>query len=85
MALYKCDCKKEEKQIGKSTIVLRDSKWVTKEALCSCGKYMTAEPEDGFPQLKRTESSLSKKQIGDKLWDEAKEAIVGDRGVNESF
>jgi hypothetical protein len=85
MALYKCECKKQEKEIGRATIVLRDGKWVAKEALCECGKYMDSEPVDGFPQLKRTEESLSKKKRGDKLWDEAKEALVGERGVNESF
>ena len=85
MALYKCDCGKQEKEIGKATIVLRDGKWVTKEAECCCGKYMTAEPEEGFPQLKRTEASLSKKQKGDRLWDEAKEALVGERGINDTF
>ena len=32
MTLYKCDCGKEEKEVGKATIVLRDKKWVCKEA-----------------------------------------------------
>ena len=85
MALYRCACNKQEKEIGRATIVLRDGKWVTKEALCECGKYMDSEPEDGFPQLKRTEASLSKKKRGDKLWDETKEAIVGERGINDTF
>ena len=85
MALYKCDCNKEKKEIGKATIVFRDNKWVTKEAQCSCKKYMTAEPEDGFPQLKRTEASLSKKAKGDRLWDSAKEKLVGERGINEPY
>jgi predicted SprT family Zn-dependent metalloprotease len=39
MTLYSCECGKEEKEVGKATIVLRDKKWVCKEAQCSCGKY----------------------------------------------
>ena len=83
MTLYKCECGKEEKEVGKATIVLRDGKWVCKEALCSCGKYMDSKPTDGMPSLKRTEPSLSKK--GDKLWAGAKEKLIGERGINEDF
>jgi len=85
MTIYKCECGKEEKEIGKATIVLRDRKWVCKEAECSCGKYMDSKPEDGMPQLKRTEASLSKKKRHDKLWDGAKEKLIGERGINEPF
>tara|TARA_R100001082_G_C4362398_1_gene160050 strand:- start:1597 stop:1857 length:261 start_codon:yes stop_codon:yes gene_type:complete len=85
MTIYRCECGKEEKEIGKATIVLRDGKWVCKEAECSCGKYMDSKPEDGMPQLKRTEASLSKKKRHDKLWDGAKEKLIGERGVNEPF
>jgi hypothetical protein len=85
MTLYTCECGKEEKEVGKATIVLRDKKWVTKEAQCSCGKYMDSEPEEGMPQLIRTEESLSKKKRHDKLWDSAKEKLVGERGINEPF
>ena len=83
MTTYKCECGKEEKEISKATIVLRDGKWVAKEALCSCGKYMDSEPEDGMPKLIRTEPTLSSKR--DKLWSGAKEKLVGERGINESF
>ena len=38
---------------------------------------------DGFPSLIRTEETLSKK--GDKLWDGAKEKLIGERGINEPF
>jgi len=38
MTKYSCECGKEEKEVGKATIVLRDKKWVCKEAQCSCGK-----------------------------------------------
>ena len=85
MTIYKCECCKEEKEIAKATIVLRDGKWVCKEAECSCGKYMDSKPEDGMPQLKRTEASLSKKKRHDKLWDGAKEKLIGERGINEPF
>ena len=83
MALYKCPCGESEKEIGKATIVLRDGKWVAKEALCKCGKYMDSEPEDGMPNLIRTEPTLSNK--ADKLWDSAKEKLCGERGINEPF
>ena len=83
MALYKCECCKEEKHFGKVTIVYKQGKWVAKEAVCSCGKYMDSEPEDGMPKLIRTEPTLSKKR--DMLWDGAKEKLTGERGVNEPF
>ena len=60
-------------EIGKATIVHRDGKWVTKEALCECGKYMDSEPTEGMPSLKRTEPSLTMKR--DKLWEGATEKI----------
>jgi len=84
MTLYSCECGKTM-EIGKATIVLRDGKWVTKEALCECGKYMDSKPTEGIPTLKRTEASLSKKKRGDKLWAGAKEALIGTRGVNEDY
>jgi len=83
MALYKCECGKEEKEISKATIVLREGKWVAKESLCSCGKYMDSEPQEGMPKLIRTEPTLTKKR--DKLWAGAKEKLIGERGVNEPF
>ena len=82
MALYKCKCGKE-RELPKATIVLRDGKWVAKEGLCECGKYMDSEPTEGMPNLKRTEPSLSKNR--DKLWAGAKEKLLGERGINESF
>ena len=85
MTLYKCECGKQEKEILKATIVLRNGKWVCKEAKCECGQYMDSEPEEGMPQLKRTEESLSKKKKRDYLWDGAKEKLVGERGVNEPY
>ena len=73
MTLYTCECVKESKEISKATIVLRDKKWVCKEAQCSCGKYMDSKPTDGMPSLKRTEPTLSMKR--DKLWEGATEKI----------
>ena len=84
MTKYKCECGKE-KDLGKVTIVLIESKWVAKEALCECGKYMDSKPTEGMPSLKRTEESLSKKKRHDKLWDGAKEKLVGERGINEDY
>jgi len=83
MTLYSCECGKEEKEVGKATIVLRDKKWVCKEAQCSCGKWMDSKPTDGMPNLKRTEPSLSKRR--DKLWAGAKEKLIGERGINEDY
>ena len=83
MALYKCECGKEEKHLGKVTIIHKQGKWVAKEALCSCGNYMDSEPTDGMPNLIRTEPTLSKKR--DMLWDSAKEKLIGDRGINDDF
>ncbi len=72
MTLYSCECGKTM-EIGKATIVYRDGKWVTKEALCECGKYMDSEPTEGMPSLKRTEPTLTMKR--DKLWEGATEKI----------
>ncbi len=85
MTTYKCECNKETKEVGKATIVHREDKWVCKEAVCSCGKYMDSEPEDGIPNLHRTEESLSRNKKRDYLWDGAKEKLVGERGINEDF
>jgi len=83
MTKYSCECGKEVKEVSKATIVLRDKKWVCKEAQCSCGKYMDSEATEGMPNLKRTEPSLSKQR--DKLWAGAKEKLIGERGINEDY
>ena len=58
MTLYRCKCG-EQKEVKKATLILIDSEWVTKEALCSsCSKYMDSEPLEGIPSLKRTEETL---------------------------
>ena len=82
MTKYSCECGKEEKEVAKAKIIFNDGKWVA-DIKCVCGKFMDSEPEDGMPSLKRTEPSLSKKR--DKLWEGAKEKLVGERGINENF
>jgi hypothetical protein len=84
MTKYKCECGKE-KEIGRATLMFIEGEWQTKEALCKCGKYMDSEPLEGMPSQIRTEESLSKKKRGDKLWAGAKEKLIGERGVHESF
>lgn len=61
MANYKCESCSREKELKTQTITLVRGKWEVKEALCKCGKYMDSKPEDGMPNLIRTESSLTKK------------------------
>tara|TARA_R100000655_G_C2979822_1_gene191623 strand:+ start:1041 stop:1301 length:261 start_codon:yes stop_codon:yes gene_type:complete len=85
MTIYKCECGKQEKEISKAIIGYRDGKWRTVNAVCDCGLYMESKPKEGMPNLIRTEESLSKKKRHDKLWDGAKEKLVGERGINESF
>ena len=46
---------------------------------------MTSKPTEGMPSLKRTEASLSKNKRHDKLWEGAKEKLLGERGINEPF
>ena len=82
MTLYKCECGKEEREVTKAKIVLREGKWVA-DVVCSCDKYMDSEPTEGMPSLKRTEPSLSKNR--DMLWDGAKEKLIGTRGINEDY
>ena len=84
MALYKCKCGKE-KTLSKVKIIYINNGWFAKEALCECGQYMEAEPEEGMPNLIRTEEPFTKEKRRDKLWEGAKEKLVGERGVNESF
>ena len=84
MTLYKCPCGEQEEEVSKAKIIFRDNTWVA-DVMCKCGKYMDSKPLDGMPSLKRTEASLSKKKRHDKLWDGAKEKLIGERGINESF
>ena len=81
---FECKCG-EKISTHKSTTVYRDNKWVVKEALCKCGEYMEqilTEEHNGIPNLKRTENSLNN---GDKLWEGAKEKLIGERGINDAI
>jgi len=82
MTLYTCECGKT-RELGKVTIVHRDGNWEAMEAECECGLYMDSIPTEGIPTLQRTEPSLSKNR--DNLWKGAKEKLIGERGINESF
>jgi hypothetical protein len=85
MIKYICNTCGETKNLTKATLKVIDGKVRTVEALCKCGEYMQEIEKDfdGFPSLIRTEPTLSKK--GDKLWDSAKEKLIGERGINEDF
>ncbi len=49
MAKFKCKKCKCEKNILKQTLVLKNKKFIVKEALCKCGKYMKDTTKyDGF-------------------------------------
>ncbi len=85
MTLYICECGNYEKEFSKVTLKYIEGKFRASEAICPCGKYMDSEPEDGMPQIKRTEESLSKTKRGHMLWDGAKEKLIGERGINEPF
>ena len=85
MLKYICNKCGETKDLMKATLEVVKDKVRTKEALCKCGEYMQEIEKDfdGFPCLIRTEPTLSKKR--DKLWDGAKEKLIGERGINEDF
>ena len=85
MLKYQCNNCGETKDLMKATLEVGGGKIRTKQAKCKCGEYMQEIEKDfdGFPCLIRTEPTLSKK--GDKLWDSAKEKLLGERGINEPF
>ena len=85
MLKYICNKCGETKDLMRATLEVVDGKVRTKEALCKCGEYMQEVEKDfdGFPCLIRTEPTLSKK--GDKLWEGAKEKLIGERGINDDF
>ena len=85
MLKYQCNNCGETKDLMRATLEVIDGKIRTKQAKCKCGEYMQEIEKDfdGFPCLIRTEPTLSKK--GDKLWDSAKEKLLGERGINEPF
>ena len=85
MIKFICNTCGETKDLMRATIKVIDGKVRTVEALCKCGEYMQEIEKDfdGFPCLIRTEPTLSKKR--DKLWDSAKEKLLGERGINDDF
>ena len=85
MLKYICNNCGETKDLMRATLEIKSGKVRCKQAKCKCGEYMQeAEKDfDGFPSLIRTEETLSKK--GDKLWDSAKEKLIGERGINEDY
>jgi hypothetical protein len=85
MIKFVCKCNEEIKELQKATLKVIDGKVRTVEAVCGCGKYMQEFEKDfnGFPNLIRTEPTLSSKR--NKLWDSAKEKLIGERGINEPF
>ena len=86
MIKYICNTCNETKDLQKATIKVIDGKVRTQEAYCEKCKEWMQEVEkdfDGFPSLIRTEETLTKK--GDKLWDGAKEKLIGERGINEDY
>ena len=85
MIKYICNKCSETKDLTRATLKVIDGKIRTVEALCKCGEYMQEIKKDfdGFPCLIRADSTLSNK--GDKLWDSAKEKLLGERGINEPF
>ena len=85
MLKFICNTCGEAKHLMRATLKVIDGKVRTVEALCNCGEYMQEEEKDfdGFPCLIRTDETLSNK--GDKLWDGAKEKLIGERGINEDY
>ena len=86
MIKYICNTCDETIELQKATIKVIDGKVRTQEAYCEKCKEWMQEIEkdfDGFPSLIRTEETLSRK--GDKLWEGAKEKLLGERGINEDY
>tara|TARA_R110001632_G_scaffold48922_2_gene123069 strand:- start:1483 stop:1743 length:261 start_codon:yes stop_codon:yes gene_type:complete len=85
MTKFKCKCG-EVKDLSSWKIIHNGTDWVVGDAECKCGLYMDqvfTKEHEGIPELIRTENSLSKK--GDKMWKQAKEKLVGNRGINENI
>tara|TARA_R110000824_G_scaffold281779_2_gene470091 strand:- start:715 stop:906 length:192 start_codon:yes stop_codon:yes gene_type:complete len=63
--MFKFICKscKKTKELSKSVLEIVDSKVRTKNADCECGEYMVEQEKsfEGFPNLIRTEPTLTKK------------------------
>ena len=77
MLIYQCNKCEIQKQLSKVVMKVIDGRVVNIGTECpECGEYMqeVAKQFNGFPQLKRTEPSLSKRQ--DRMWKETKEKFT---------
>lgn len=76
MLKYQCNVCGNTRNLSKATLEVVDGKIRTREALCKCGSYMQEIEKDfqGFPNLIRTEPSLSKKK--DRMWKDTKEKFL---------
>lgn len=65
MITYTCNKCGAKKNLMKATIAVIEGKVRTKQAKCECGEWMQEEEKDfgGFPNLIRTEPSLSKNGV----------------------
>jgi hypothetical protein len=73
MLKYQCNECGNTKDLSKATLEVVGGKVRTREAQCECGEYMQeiAKEFGGFPNIKRTEPSLSNRK--DKLWSGVKD------------
>ena len=86
MIKFICNTCGDTKELQRAIIKVIDGKVRTQEAYCEkCNEWLQEIEKDfdGFPSLIRTDEALSNK--GDKLWDGAKEKLIGERGINEDY
>jgi len=76
MLKYICNLCGNTRQLSKATLEVVDGKVRTREALCKCGAYMQEVEKEfgGFPNIKRTEPSLSKRK--DRMWKDTKAKLT---------
>jgi len=77
MLIYQCNKCEIKKQLSKIIMKIIDNKVCHIGSECpQCGEYMQEVEKEfgGFPNIKRTEPSLSKKR--DKTWKETKEKFL---------
>jgi TusA-related sulfurtransferase len=77
MLKYQCNKCEIQKEFSKVVMKVENGKVINVGTECpKCGKYMQeiAKEFNGFPQLRRTEPSLSKRQ--DRMWKETKEKLT---------
>jgi len=76
MLIYQCNKCEIQKELSKVVMKVIDGRVVNIGTECpECGDYMqeVAKQFNGFPQLKRTEPTLSSKN--NKLWSRAKDIL----------